>query len=148
MLLLTAALSLPNGARASASRAQSPRLIQPAQLAKLLSLPKAARPVILHVGFRVLYEQAHIPGAEYMGAASEAAGLARLRARLKTLPKDTFVVLYCGCCPWGKCPNIRPAYAAAKALGFANVKALQIARNFGADWVDQGYPVASSGAKP
>jgi hypothetical protein len=27
-------------------------------------------------------------------------------------------------------------------MGFKNVKVLYIAHNFGADWVDKGYPVA------
>jgi len=29
-----------------------------------------------------------------------------------------------------------------RALGFTNVKSLYIANNFGADWVEKGYPVA------
>jgi len=28
------------------------------------------------------------------------------------------------------------------AMGFTHVKVLYIANNFGADWVDKGYPVA------
>jgi len=52
------------------------------------------------------------------------------------------VVLYCGCCPWGKCPNIDPAYKLMKSLGFTRLKVLHIADNFGTDWVDKGYPVA------
>ena len=27
-------------------------------------------------------------------------------------------------------------------MGFTNVKVLYLANNFGADWVDKGYPVA------
>lgn len=133
---------------ASPAKADEAGLIQPAELAAVLGSPKAGKPVILQVGFRVLYEQAHIPGAEYVGAASEAAGLSGLRARVKKLPKDAFIVLYCGCCPWAKCPNIKPAYAALKSLGFSNVKRLKIAKNFGADWVAKGYPVAPAAQKP
>jgi hypothetical protein len=29
-----------------------------------------------------------------------------------------------------------------KSLGFTRLKVLHIADNFGADWVDKGYPVA------
>jgi hypothetical protein len=29
-------------------------------------------------------------------------------------------------------------------MGFTNVKVLYLANNFGADWVDKGYPVESS----
>jgi len=52
------------------------------------------------------------------------------------------IVLYCGCCPWNHCPNVKPAYDALQAMGFRNLKVLYIANNFGADWVDKGYPTA------
>ena len=77
-----------------------------------------------------------------MGAGSSDAGQQRLRERVKSLPKNTAIVIYCGCCPWGHCPNMRPAYALLHSLGFTNVKALYIADNFGTDWVNKGYPVA------
>jgi thiosulfate/3-mercaptopyruvate sulfurtransferase len=65
-----------------------------------------------------------------------------LRTRVANLPKDTAIVIYCGCCPWSRCPNIAPAYDRLRALGFKQLKVLYIADNFGANWVDQGYPVA------
>ncbi|NNN07058.1 MAG: rhodanese-like domain-containing protein [Elusimicrobia bacterium] len=130
------------GARADAVKNAEPQSIQPAELAKFLRSPKNKKPLLIQVGFRVLYEQAHIPGSEYIGPASEDEALGRLRARVKALPRSTFIVLYCGCCPWSKCPNVKPAYAALRALGFKNVKVLRLADNFGADWVDKGYPVA------
>jgi hypothetical protein len=141
---------------ASAARAQSAaevgvdqgHLIQPAELAEILRSPRASKPLLLYVGFRVLYEQAHIPGAEYVGAPSEPAGLSRLRERVKALPREAAIVLYCGCCPWSRCPNVKPAYAALAAMGFKNAKVLWISDNFGVDWVDKGYPVARSAAKP
>jgi thiosulfate/3-mercaptopyruvate sulfurtransferase len=117
-------------------------LIQPAALAAELKRTSAPKPLILQVGFRTLYVQAHIPGAEYVGAASEDAGLQNLRARVATLAKDTAIVIYCGCCPWSHCPNIAAAYDALHALGFTGVKVLYIADNFGDNWVSQGYPVA------
>ena len=115
-------------------------LVQPAELAKMLDSQVHNRPLVLSVGPRKLYDQAHIAGAEYIGAGSTSDGIAALRARLKSLPKTTTIILYCGCCPWGHCPNIRPAYKEVTAMGFKNVKALYIANNFGADWVDKGYP--------
>lgn len=117
-------------------------LIQPATLAADLKRTSAPKPVILQVGFRTLYVQAHIPGAEYVGAASEDAGLQNLRARVATLAKDTAIVIYCGCCPWSHCPNIAAAYDALHAMGFTGVKVLYIADNFGDNWANQGYPVA------
>lgn len=128
--------SLPAAAIPAAS------LIQPAELAAVLLGKATSKPLILQVGFRTLYEQAHIPGAEYVGAASDADGLRALRKRVAHLPRDTAVVIYCGCCPWTRCPNMAAAYEALHALGFTQLKALHIANDFGRDWVDKGYPVA------
>jgi len=119
--------------------ATEPALIQPQELASILQATKA-KPLILNIGPRMLYNQAHIPGAEYIGAGSDAQGREALRTRVKSLPKKQFIVLYCGCCPWSHCPNVHPAYKELFELGYTNVKVLYIANNFGADWVDRGYP--------
>jgi thiosulfate/3-mercaptopyruvate sulfurtransferase len=116
-------------------------LLQPADLAGSLNNPSAPQPLILQVGFRTLYLQAHIPQSEYVGPASEDAGLAQLRTRVAKLSKDSAIVLYCGCCPWSHCPNIAAAYDVLHGLGFTRVKVLYIADNFGDNWVNQGYPV-------
>jgi hypothetical protein len=117
-------------------------LIQPVDLAATLKSASAPKPLVLQVGFRKLYAQAHIPDSEYVGAAGEEAGLQVLRNRVAKLSKDTAIVVYCGCCPWSHCPNIAAAYGALHALGFTQVKVLYIADNFGDDWVNLGYPVA------
>ena len=54
-----------------------------------------------------------------------------------------YIVLYCGCCPWGRCPNVGPAYKLLLDMGFTRVKVLYLADNFGADWVNKGFPVES-----
>ena len=120
-------------------------LIQPADLVANLKSASAPKPLVLHVGFRILYMQAHIPASEYVGPASDAAGLQLLRNRVAKLHKDAAIVIYCGCCPWSDCPNIAAAYDALHALGFTHVKAVYFAENFGKDWINQGYPVAKSG---
>jgi len=117
-------------------------LLQPADLAASLNNASAPQPLILQVGFRTLYVQAHIPQSEYVGAASEDAGLTQLRTRVAKLSKDSAIILYCGCCPWSHCPNIAAAYDTLRGLGFSRVKVLYIADNFGDNWVNQGYPVA------
>ena len=117
-------------------------LVTPAELAKSLASTTAQKPLLLQVGPRSLYTQAHIPGSEFIGATSSEAGRQQLRQRVKGLPHKTSIVIYCGCCPWGHCPNIHPAYQELHSLGFSNVKVLYIADNFGTDWVDKGYPVA------
>jgi len=118
----------------------SPQLINPEELVKALQAPTGEKPLILNVGPSLLYMQAHIPGAEYIGSASTPQGAQALRSRVKTLPKSIYIVLYCGCCPWSHCPNVRPAFHELQKLGFSNVKVLYIADNFGTDWVDKGYP--------
>ena len=114
-------------------------LLQPPELVQILN--SQAKPLVLQVGSKVLFEQAHIRGAEYAGAAGTAAGLETLRVRVAKLDKDASIVIYCGCCPWAKCPNIVAAYEQLHALGFTRVKALYIGQNFGADWVSKGYPI-------
>jgi rhodanese-related sulfurtransferase len=113
-------------------------LVQPSELAAEL---KSAPPAILQVGFSKLYEQAHIPGAIYAGPGRTDEGLANLKAQAEKLPRDGRLVIYCGCCPWNRCPNMGAAYSALKAMGFTKLRALYIADNFGQDWVDKGYPV-------
>lgn len=125
-----------------ASLISSSRLIKPDELVKILGSAKGEKPLMIQVGSHVLYSQAHIPGSEYIGPGSSEDGLERLRKRVEHLPRKTFIVIYCGCCPWNHCPNVKPADDALQTLGFTNVKVLYIANNFGADWVDKGYPVA------
>jgi rhodanese-related sulfurtransferase len=115
-------------------------ILQPAELAKMLNT--SPKPLVLQTGSHVLFAEAHIAGAEYAGPAGTSAGIEALRARVAGLNKDSPLVIYCGCCPWSRCPNIKPAYQQLQALGFTNVKALYLAQNFGTDWVDKGYPVA------
>ncbi len=118
------------------------QLINPEELIKILQSSKGEKPLMIQVGSHVLYQQAHIPGSEYIGPASSESGLQSLRKRVESLPRNKFIVLYCGCCPWSHCPNVKPADDALLAMGFSNVKVLYIANNFGTDWVDKGYPVA------
>jgi len=120
----------------------TPVLINPDELVKILQSAHGEKPLSIQVGSHVLYSQAHIPGSEYIGPASSENGLQALRKRLDPLPRNKFIVLYCGCCPWNHCPNVKPANEALRAMGFTNVKVLYLANNFGADWVEKGYPVA------
>jgi thiosulfate/3-mercaptopyruvate sulfurtransferase len=129
-------------AASAQSDSSVPQLIQPEELAKTVQSSKGDIPLILQVGFHVLYLQAHIPHAEYVGPASGPEGLLHLRKRVAALPHSQPIVLYCGCCPWSKCPNVNPAYKELRDMGFTNVKVLYITDNFGKDWVDKGYPVS------
>ena len=129
-------------ATGQASAIPTARLIQPEDLVKLIQIPDKEKPLMIQVGSHVLFSQAHIPGSEYIGPASSEAGVQQLRKRVEPLPRTKLIVLYCGCCPWGHCPNVKPADDALHTMGFTNVKVLYIPDNFGTNWVDKGYPVA------
>jgi hypothetical protein len=117
-------------------------LIHAKELAAALAGPTAQRPVVLHVGFHVLYKSGHIAGSRYIGPASKPEGLQALRDAVRKLPRTKPVVLYCGCCPWTDCPNMRPAYAAMASTGRA-VKILYVPKNLQTDWIDAGLPTES-----
>ncbi len=118
----------------------SSNLISPEDLLKVIQAPKGEKPLILNVGPWLLFRQAHIPDAEYIGPGSDAQALQQLRTRVKSLPRKKAIVLYCGCCPWNHCPNVLPAFKELSGMGFSNVKVLYIADNIGTDWVYKGYP--------
>jgi thiosulfate/3-mercaptopyruvate sulfurtransferase len=128
---------------ASANAIPAAQLIQPADLNRILRASGAGKPLILQVGSRIMFDQAHIPGSEYVGAGSQAEGVATLRGRVASLSRETFIVLYCGCCPWNRCPNVGPAYQLLRGMGFTHVKVLYLPGNFGDDWANKGFPVAS-----
>ena len=143
LVLGTVAIAVASVAFADqASLIPASHLLNPDELVRILQSAKSERPLMLQVGSHVLYTQAHIPNSEYIGPASTETGLQSLRKRVESLPRNKFIVLYCGCCPWSHCPNIKPADDALRAMGFTNVKVLYIANNFGSDWVDKGYPVS------
>jgi len=116
-------------------------LIQVEELAQ--ALKGTRKPVVLYVGPKSIYAQAHIPGAEYIGPVSRPEGMEKLRPRAASLAKDNPVVIYCGCCPWDHCPNVRPAYAELKKAGFTSVRVLYLETSFGTDWKDKGLPLAA-----
>jgi rhodanese-related sulfurtransferase len=140
LFLLHIPIALAQSAHIPASSIPTADLIQPADFAASLQ-STSPKPLILQVGSHVLFAEAHIPDAEYAGPTNQEAGLQILKDRVATLPKDTAIVLYCGCCPWDRCPNIAPAYNQLHAMGFTHLKVLYIADNFGSNWVAKGYPV-------
>lgn len=118
------------------------QLVTPAALAAELKAKPTAEPMLLHVGFHVLYQGGAIPHTRYAGPGQTPEGIAGLQAAVKDVPKDKDIVIYCGCCPWDHCPNMRPAFAALKDMGFTHVRAVAISKNLDSDWADKGYPIA------
>ncbi|HCS20823.1 MAG TPA: hypothetical protein DIW47_09730 [Bacteroidetes bacterium] len=57
------------------------------------------------------------------------------------MSRDAEIIIYCGCCPFSDCPNIRPAFEVLNELKFTNPKLLNLPKNLKADWIDKGYPM-------
>ena len=96
LFLLHIPIALAQSAHIPASSIPTADLIQPADFAASLQ-SASPKPLILQVGSHVLFAEAHIPDAEYAGPTNQEAGLQILKDRVATLPKDTAIVLYCGC---------------------------------------------------
>jgi hypothetical protein len=141
---LTTASSVPfqiagGDEKKSAEPWPSSQTLQPAELVKELTDKSASAPTVLFVGFRSLYVGGHVPQAAFHGTPSTEQGLAELKTWAATLPRSTDLVIYCGCCPMDKCPNIRPAYTALSNMGFKKLRVLVIPTSFAVDWADKGY---------
>lgn len=114
-------------------------VVEPKDVAAVIG--KASAPTVLYVGPNVLYRSKHIQGAIYAGPGNRPEGLEVLKNAVAKLPRAGDLVLYCGCCPWDHCPNIKPAMELLKSMGFTHVKAMYLHDNFKAGWIDPGYPV-------
>ena len=113
--------------------------LPPADLVPLLA--DSTPPAVVYVGFKPLYRPGHIPGAPLHGPTSDPQGLEDLRRWAERIPRSTMIVIYCGCCPLDKCPNVRPAFTLLKTMGFTNLHVLKLTTSFAADWVEKGYPL-------
>ncbi|MBM3401222.1 MAG: rhodanese-like domain-containing protein [Bacteroidetes bacterium] len=112
-------------------------LIEPSALAEIIANPKANQPQIFNIG--VVDD---IKGAKNLGGVSQKENLEKFKTTLSKLPKSTFLVVYCGCCPFERCPNIRPALNLLKTMGFTKAKLLNLPTNLKQNWIDKGYPLA------
>jgi len=114
--------------------------IQPQELVRELA-GGSHRPIVVCVGFRPLFEGAHVPGAVFHGSASNSEGLDDLKKWAQSIPHAANIVVYCGCCPMVHCPNIRPGFATLRDMGFTHLRVLVLPDDFATDWVARGYPV-------
>ncbi|RYZ29223.1 MAG: rhodanese-like domain-containing protein [Chitinophagaceae bacterium] len=112
------------------------QLMDPSELASVIAAKKET-PVVISVG-----PGATIPGSVNVGMINTNEGLEKLMMQLKNIKKDKKIVIYCGCCPFEHCPNVRPAVTAMKEIGFTNYYLLNLPHNIKKDWIDKGYPVA------
>lgn len=139
ILTLTVALFL-----SAACNGQNPvnwtekQLMQPSELAEAIAAGKDV-PLVVSVG-----PGATIPGSISIGMVNSSEGLEKLKTELMSIQKDKKIVIYCGCCPFEHCPNVRPAIDAAKAMKFTNYYLLNLPNNIKKDWIDKGYPLSKS----
>lgn len=113
----------------------------------LVGLMKDSKPpAVLCVAFPVLYHLKHIAHADFAGPGSKPEGIEMLKKAVAKLPKDADLVIYCGCCPMVKCPNVRPAYRTLKELGFTHVRVLNIPTNMNTDWYSKNFPTEEGSA--
>jgi hypothetical protein len=112
------------------------QLLSPGDLAKVIGDPQARQPFIFCIG-----PGAVIKGSIDIGPARDSSNLNKLRLQLSKLPKDAMVVIYCGCCPFEHCPNIRPAFTLLNEMKFTHPQLLNLEHNIKIDWINKGYPV-------
>lgn len=110
------------------------QLMEPATLAQTMAAKKDV-PLVISMGPGAL-----IPNSVDIGPGNEAENIAELKSLLATKKKTDKVVVYCGCCPFDRCPNVRPAIAALKDAGFTNYYLLNLKTNLKTDWIDKGFP--------
>lgn len=114
------------------------QLIEPAGLAALINNSKSDMPIIFNIG-----AVDDIKGAKHIGAVSNTENMEKFKHELNLLPHNTEIIIYCGCCPFSKCPNIRPAFLELQKTGFTNIKLLNLPTNLKTNWIAKGYPLAS-----
>lgn len=113
-------------------------LMEPADLAQTIQTGKNV-PMIYCVG-----PGAVIPHSVDIGMTREDSNLTKFKAAIGKLPKNARIVIYCGCCPFEHCPNVRPAVQALKDMHYTNFRLLDLPHNIKTDWISKGYPVAKS----
>jgi hypothetical protein len=75
-----------------------------------------------------------------VGMTEDKKNLEAFKASISKLPRTANIVIYCGCCPFAKCPNVRPAIASLKEMKFTNYHLLNLQDNIKTDWIAKGYP--------
>lgn len=112
------------------------QLMTTAELAEKLNSGMTTGTYIFNIG-----PSGKIKNSITIGPTQEAANMARLKKQLAKIPKGSEIVIYCGCCPFENCPNIRPAFELLNEMKFTNARLLNIPKNLKVNWIDKGYPM-------
>ena len=133
-ILLFVIVSCKNSSAQNPVNWTSKDLTEPSALAKTLKAGKDV-PVIFSVGPGSI-----IPNSIDIGMTKDETNLARLKEQISKLPKSANILIYCGCCPFEHCPNVRPAIALLQSMQFTNYHLLNLPHNIKSDWIAKGYP--------
>jgi hypothetical protein len=112
------------------------QLTEPSSLAEILKDNKEV-PVIFCIG-----PGAIIPSSINIGMVNDEKNFKKFKEEITPLPKSTNILIYCGCCPFEHCPNVRPAIALLKNMEFTNYHLLDLPHNLKTDWIAKGYPTS------
>ena len=112
------------------------QLMSTQELADKIKINAKDKPLIFNVG-----PMENIKSAIAVGAATSVTFGNRMESALAMENKTKGVVVYCGCCSYASCPNIKPAYDILIAQGFKNTKVLELPEGIKPDWVAKGYPM-------
>jgi thiosulfate/3-mercaptopyruvate sulfurtransferase len=112
------------------------QLMPTQELAEKIKTNAKDKPLILNVG-----PMDNIKTAVFVGRATSVTGIEKIKSTVAMENKNKTVVVYCGCCSYASCPNIKPAYDALIAAGFKNAKVLELPEGIKPDWVAKGYPM-------
>lgn len=112
------------------------QLMDTKELADKINSKAKDLPLIFNVG-----PMEAIKTAVSVGLGTSVTAMEKLKSALSMENKNRTVVVYCGCCSYANCPNIKPAYDALIKAGFKNAKVLDLPEGVKPDWVAKGYPM-------
>lgn len=112
------------------------QLMPTKELADKINSNAKDKPLIFNVG-----PMDNIKSAVLIGAATNTTFKSKIVESLAMENKNKPVVVYCGCCSYSSCPNIKPAYDILIQQGFKNTKVLELPEGLKPDWVAKGYPM-------
>jgi len=112
------------------------QLMPAKDLAEKIKSNAKDKPIILNVG-----PMDQIKTAVFVGRGTSVTGIEKIKSTVAMENKSSVVVIYCGCCSYASCPNIKPAYDALISAGFKNTKVLDLPVGLAPDWVAKGYPM-------
>lgn len=113
------------------------QLMEPAVLAQKIE-DNVSNLYIFNIG-----PAGNIKNAIEIGDGKDEESQINIAEQLKKLPKDAEIVIYCGCCPFVNCPNVRPVFNILTEQQFVNHKLLNLPKNLKVDWIDKGFPMGN-----